>query len=112
MSCKYEDMNGFAGHRIFHITFPEHMASEEERFPKTVFIKKLPKEYELSDLAQLLEQFGALLEIELLEDGNVMARFQESEAARSAVNKASGKKGSKLSFLGKNIYVIPKRNRK
>lgn len=87
------------------------MASEEERFPKTVFIKKLPKEYELADLAEVLEQFGGLLEIQVMEDGSVMARFQDGAAAKSCVNKASGKNGNKLSFMGKNVYVIPKRKR-
>ena len=94
-----------------HLTCPGHMASEEERFPKTVFIKKLPKEYELADLAELMEQFGGLLEIQVMEDGSVMARFQDSTAAKSCVNKASGKNGNKLSFMGKNVYVIPKRKR-
>ena len=84
----------------------------KEHFPKTVFVKELLNEYQLADLAALLEQFGNLLEIQTMEDGHGLARFQESQSAKVAVQRASGKKGSKLSFMGKDIHVIPKRNRK
>lgn len=82
--------------------------SSEDKFPTTVFVKELPEEYALSDLTTLLEEFGPLSKVELMEDGHVLARFQESEAARKAVQKA---KGNKLKFMEKKIHVIPKRFR-
>lgn len=85
--------------------------SAEDKFPTTVFVKELPEEYTLSDLTELLESFGPLSKVELMEDGHVLVRFQTSEAARKAVQKASGKKGNKLIFMEKKIHIIPKRNR-
>lgn len=81
-------------------------------FPKTVFVKELPSDYKLSEVTELLGQFGVILEINQMEDGHLLVRFQNSQDAKQAVFKASGKKGQKLLFKGKPIHVIPKRNRK
>jgi hypothetical protein len=89
------------------------MAAEPQpdRFPRTVFIKELPEDYSMANLAVLLEKFGNILEMQEMEDGHLLVRFQEGESARRLVSGATGKKGKKLIFQDKPLHVIPKRNR-
>jgi hypothetical protein len=82
-----------------------------DSFPRTVFVKELPDDYSLSSLAVLLEQYGDILEMQMMDDGHVLVRFQTGEAAKKAVSAASGKKGRKLMFQGQQLHVIPKRKR-
>jgi hypothetical protein len=65
----------------------------------------------MSSLALLLEQYGDILEMQLMDDEHVLVRFQSRESARQAVSAASGKKGKKLMFQGQQLHVIPKRKR-
>jgi hypothetical protein len=85
------------------------MTKEEESdsFPRTVFVKELPEEYLMSNLAMLLEQYGDIIEMQLMDDGHVLVRFESGESARKAVSAASGKKGKKLMFQGQQLHVIP-----
>jgi RNA recognition motif-containing protein len=87
------------------------MTEEEQSFPRTVFVQDLPSEYSMSGLAVLLEQFGDILEMQLMEDAHVLVRFQDGASAKNAVAAASGSKKRKLMFEGKQIRVVPKRKR-
>ncbi|KAH0787631.1 hypothetical protein GPJ56_008426 [Histomonas meleagridis] len=84
----------------------------DDLFPKTVFVKELPDEYKMSELAELLEQFGNIIEIAKMEDGHICVQFQTGAESKAAVTQASGRKGKTLEFKGKLLHIIPKRNRK
>jgi hypothetical protein len=84
---------------------------QADEFPQTVFIKGLPEDYSMANLAVFLEKYGNLLEMQEMEDGHLLVRFQDGKSARRLVFRASGKKRQKLKLQGKRLYVIPKRNR-
>lgn len=90
------------------------MSSEDKSggFPKTVFVKRLPEDYTLTEVAELAIQYGQIMEMTRMDDGALLVRFEESESAKSFANAASGKKGKVLKIRDNQIYVIPKRNRK
>jgi hypothetical protein len=79
--------------------------------PPDSVLKELPGDSPMSSLAVLLEQYGDVVEMQLMDDGHVLVRFQSGESARKAVSAASGKKGKKLMFQGQKLHVIPKRKR-
>ena len=74
-------------------------------FPCTLFAVDLPDDYKLSQLAEIFEQFGPVIEMEMMQDGHVRTRFQKSTQAKACFVKA--KKG-KLELNGKKIRLIPK----
>ena len=88
------------------------MSEEEVKFPKTVFVKKLPEDYTMTEVAELAIQYGQIMEMKRMEDGALLVRFEGSDSAKEFVNAASGKKGKNLKIRDNEIYVIPKRNRK
>jgi hypothetical protein len=96
----------------FHLVCQSMAAEAASSFPRTVFIKELPEEYSLTELTVLLEKYGNILEIQTMHDGHLLVRFQTGESAKRCVSSASGKKGNKFMFHGKQLHVIPKRNRK
>ena len=81
-------------------------------FPKTVFVKELPKDYTMTEVAEVAIQYGEILEMARMDDGALLIRFETSESAKAFAGAASGKKGKHLKIRGKDIHVIPKRNRK
>jgi ribosomal protein S24E len=87
-------------------------ADPADSFPRTVFVKELPEQYSLTEVTVLLEKYGNIMELQEMEDGHLLVRFQEGESARKLVSSASGKKGNKLMFQGRQLHVIPKRIRK
>ena len=89
------------------------MAEETNtQFPKTVFVKKLPEDYTMTEVSELAIQYGSIQEMARMVDGSLLVRFEESESAQKFVKSASGKKGNILKIRDQQINVIPKRNRK
>ncbi|EAY13785.1 hypothetical protein TVAG_468010 [Trichomonas vaginalis G3] len=88
--------------------------SEEKTggFPKTVFVKRLPEDYTMTEVAELAVQYGQIMEMTRMDDGALLIRFEESDSAKGFTDAASGKKGKVLKIRDSQIYVIPKRNRK
>jgi len=87
----------------------------EERvqgFPKTVFVKNLPQDFSLSEVATTAIQYGTINEMARMVDGSLLVRFEESESAKKFTDSASGKKGKILKIRDQPIRVIPKRKRK
>lgn len=82
---------------------------KKDEFPNTVFITDLPEEYALSELSELLESFGPIMEIERMNDGHIRIRFENCDDARKCFVKAKKKK---LEFKNKKIGVIPKNVKK
>lgn len=87
-----------------------------EKFPKTVFVKKLPEDVELNEVAEAFDQFGDIIEISRMEDNDkgtnvILVRFTTGEAAKKCVNAAAEKSKNKLKIRDQEILVIPKRNR-
>jgi hypothetical protein len=88
------------------------MSEEAVSFPKTVFVQGLPDSYSLANLAALLEQFGNILEMQIMDDGHVLVRFQDSVSAEKAVGKAGRPRKDGLIFNGNQLTIIPKNKRK
>jgi hypothetical protein len=88
------------------------MSEDASTFPRTVFVQGLPDSYSLANLAALLEQFGNILEMQIMDDGHVLVRFQESSSAQKAVTKAGRSRKDGLVFNGGQLTIIPKNKRK
>jgi RNA recognition motif-containing protein len=88
------------------------MAAEEGPFPRTVFVENLPDEYSLANLAAFLEPFGNILEIQVMEDGHVLVRFQEGASAKKVFSRSLAKRRKNLVFQGRELRVVPKKQRK
>lgn len=87
-----------------------------DKFPKTVFVKNLPEDAALGEIAELFDPYGNILELSRMEDNEfgknvVLVRFSTGEGAKKCVDAAADKNKNKIKFRGQNIYVIPKRNR-
>ena len=88
------------------------MSEEGGVFPKTVFVKNLPEGYTMTEVAEVAIQYGQIMEMARMEDGALLVRFETSESAKAFAGAASGRKGKHIKIKGKEIHVIPKRNRK
>lgn len=82
---------------------------KKDDFPNTVFITDLPKTYKLSELSELLESYGPIMEIEAMSDGHIRIRFENCDDARKCFVQAKKKN---LEFKKKKIGVIPKNTKK
>mgnify|MGYP001060409080 CR=1 FL=1 len=85
------------------------MSDKNVDFPNTVFITNLPDIFTLTELSELLESYGPIMEIERMQDGNIRIKFNNNEDAKKCFVQA---KRSKLEFKKKIIGVIPKNLKK
>lgn len=87
--------------------------TEEEgpAFPKTVFVKELPEDYTMTEVAEVAIKYGNILEMKRMDDA-LLVRFEQSRGAKKFTDAASGKKDKVITIRDHNIHVIPKRNRK